>query len=120
MRERGLVVKEDILMFLGLITAVVVLGYAMQSFHTYINGDWRQVAECRQSYWVCTSSFDGSPIRQGGKTPVFSSTSRACDQYPAYESARRRAMFDCGSSRSVRQGSCRESETRCSLPNRVY
>ena len=107
-------------MFVGLVAAVLVLGLGMQAFHNYLSGDWRQVAECRQSYWVCTSSFDAAPIRNGSKTPVFNSTAKACDQYPAYESARRRAMFDCGASRIVRTGTCRESETRCSLPNRLY
>ena len=93
-------------------------GLGMRAMQRWLSEDWREVATCRATYWTCESTIQGLPrliVRTGSK-PTFKSEAKACDEYTAFETAMRRATFDCSTGSNVIGGSCRELETECWLP----
>ena len=107
---------KDLLTFMMLALLVVGLGVGTRSVQEYMAGDWRAVANCRGTYWQCSSEVGGAGIGTAGDVK-FIAGAKSCNQIKAYESSIRRASLDCNFSRSVLRHSCREIRTNCILPN---
>ena len=84
----------------------------------WLAGDWRKVRECSATYWTCEAIVAGEP-REGAGGPVpFSRLARSCSEYDAWETAIRRATFDCTMERGVAGPTCKLAEAACALPER--
>jgi len=112
--------RDDIIIFAGLAVIVAVAGFTMQAVQDYLNGDWAEVSDCRQTYWTCEAQVAGKSKIPRTTPVVFSADAKACDEYRSYETSLRRATFDCAMSRGVVGGTCRELETNCALPKKRY
>lgn len=99
-----------------LLVVIAVVGVVMRSVQEYLAGDWRSVANCRTTYWQCSSEFGGAGIGNAGDLK-FLAGAKSCTQTAAYDVAIRRASLECNFNRSVRRNSCRELRTNCILPN---
>ncbi len=108
--------RQDLVAFLLLAGIVIGLGGGMRALHTWLQGDWRHLTECEESYWTCVAEFEGRPPA-GGRDPLkYLGLARSCEEYRAYESAIRRADFNCRTSGVARIDTCREVDIHCSLP----
>ena len=116
MAERTKTITTDLLSFLMLIVVIAVVGLVMRSVQEYLAGDWRSVANCRTTYWQCSSEFGGTSVGNAGDIK-FLGGAKSCAQTTAYDAAIRRASLECNFNRSVRRNSCRELRTNCILPN---
>jgi hypothetical protein len=107
-------------MYLILAAVAVVGGLAMNAAQKWLNEDWREVSTCQTTYWTCESTIQGRPriVVVSGSKPTFTSEAKACEEYRAFESAMRRAMFNCNTGSNVLGGTCREVETECWLPTK--
>ncbi len=105
-------------MFVCLGAIAVGGGLGMRAVQQWLSEDWREVSTCRATYWTCESTIEGKPrlvVRTASK-PTFESEAKACDEYRAFETAVRRAMFECATGSNVIGGSCVEVDTECWLP----
>ncbi len=116
MAQRTNTIVKDSLTFLMLLVVIVAVGVVMRSVQEYLSGDWRSVANCRSTYWQCSSEFGGAGIGNTGDHK-FLAGAKSCAQTTAYDAAIRRASLECNFNRSVRRNSCRELRTNCILPN---
>lgn len=112
--------REDLTIFAGLAVLIAVGGFTMQTVQDYLNGDWGEVQECRETYWTCEAEVAGKSKIPRTRPVTFKADAKACDEYRSYEVSLRRATFDCAMSRGVVGGTCREVETRCELPKKRY
>ncbi len=112
--------REDILLFVFLGALIAGVGVGVSKVQAYLNGDWAEVADCRATYWTCTAEVVGKSRIPRTEPVKFDAEAKACGEYRAYETALRRATFECSMSRSVLGGSCREAETKCELPEKAY
>lgn len=113
--------KEEALSFIAMAVIAVGGGVGMQAAQQYLSEDWREVTECRATYWSCEALVAGTAkIHVGGRTTRFTGEAKACDEYRAYKSSMDRAEFECKMSRNVVPGTCREVETDCHLPGKDY
>jgi len=116
MSQKTNMVVRDLLTFLLLLVLIAVIGTVMRGVQEYLAGDWRSVANCRSTYWQCSSEFAGVGIGSVGDVK-FLAGAKSCTQTSAYDAAVRRASLECNFNRSVRRNSCRELQTNCILPN---
>lgn len=112
--------REDMLLLLFLGAIIAGVGVSVQRVQAYLNGDWAEVADCRETYWTCTAEVIGKSRIPRTEPVGFDASAKACGEYRAYETALRRATFECSMSRLVIGGSCRELETACELPEKAY
>ena len=112
--------REDIILFLVLGVVIAGVGVGVQKVQDYLNGDWAEVADCRETFWTCHADVGGKSKIPRTEPVKFGASAKACGEFRAYETALRRATFECSMSSSVLGGSCRELETVCELPERAY
>jgi hypothetical protein len=112
--------REDLLLFAGHGLVVIGVAFGIQRVQDYLNGDWAEVADCRATFWTCEAEVGGKSRIPRTEPVVFAARAKACGEYRAYETALRRATFECSMSRSVLGGSCKEIETKCALPDKAY
>ncbi len=113
--------KEEALSFIALAAVAVVGGMGMQAAQKYLSEDWREVTECRATYWSCESQVAGeAKIAVNGRVASFFGEAKACNEYRAFKRAVDRASFECKMSRNVVPGTCEELETDCHLPGKDY
>ncbi len=105
-------------MYLCLGSIAVGGGLGMSKVQQWLSEDWREVTTCRATYWTCEATVEGRPrlVVRTGSNPTFRNEAKACDEYRAFETAVRRATFDCNTGSNVIGGTCREVETECWLP----
>ena len=112
--------REDMLLFLFLGVIIAGVGVGVQKVQAYLNGDWAEVADCRETYWNCTAEVVGKSKIPRTEPASFKAEAKACGEFRAYETSLRRATFECSMSGTVLGGSCRELETVCELPEKAY
>jgi len=112
--------RADLMLFLGFAVIAIGGGLAMDALQPYMNGDWADVKECRETPWVCEVSWSAVARIPQTAPVVFEGTAKACDEYRAYRKAAERARFDCAMSRRVQGSTCAELEQDCTLPNDRY
>ena len=112
--------KQDIVTFSFLTALLVALGFGMVKAQDYLRSDWRDVAECEQSYWTCDAQVGGRSLSGAGSKVVFAGSAKACGEYRAYKNSLWRATYECSTSGMVESSSCREIQTDCKLPHGLY
>jgi len=109
--------------FLGFVLMGSLLlggGIGMTAVSNWLAGDWRKVQDCEATYWTCDAVVAGAPRTGGNELVGFSRLARSCHEYAAWETAVRRASFDCSMGRDVVGSTCKLQEADCRLPTQHY
>ena len=111
--------REEAILWVTLATLATGAGWGMREAQRYFSEDWREVENCSSTYWVCEATATGKsrlPVR--GRAPTFLAEAKACEEFGAYETALRRALFDCSMGGTIVGGSCRELQTDCAISSK--
>lgn len=95
-------------------------GIGMTAVSNWLAGDWRKVQDCEATYWTCEATVAGAPRTGGNELVGFTRIARSCHEYQAWETAVRRASFDCSMGRDVVGQTCKLHEAECLLPTQLY
>lgn len=112
--------RGNIIGFLLLGGLLAGAGIGMTAVSNWLAGDWRKVADCKETYWTCDATVAGAPRTGGNELIGFSRIARSCHEYEAWETAVRRASFDCSMGRDVVGRTCKLHEAACELPEKLY